>query len=297
MYSSSSLDEIQNEATDEEDLFEQEQRAPTLSSAGSDPKSHNRLCLNSSSGPPSHELDRRDVGADSQEKRAGELVMVSSSSSSSDLSHTNVQTGDCYGGDGHSVYDEGSVAAEYRKDQVASPDTQHFSTSEEISCSMENRENGRLLQPESFELLDISDFEDDVDDYHSDTSSLHVASLTPCREESSGHTDTSSLHVASLTPGPACREESSDHTDTSSLHVASLTPCREESSGHTDTSSLHVASLTPGPACREESSDHADTSRTSSLSSSQTSQSSNHAKNWLSQTSQKQGKHTPGTTV
>ena len=278
MYSSSSLDEIQNEATDEEDLFEQEQRAPTLSSAGSDPKSHNRLCLNSSSGPPSHELDRRDVGADSQEKRAGELVMVSSSSSSSDLSHTNVQTGDCYGGDGHSVYDEGSVAAEYRKDQVASPDTQHFSTSEEISCSMENRENGRLLQPESFELLDISDFEDDVDDYHSDTSSLHVASLTP---------------------GSTCREESSDHTDTSSLHVASLTPCREESSGHTDTSSLHVASLTPGPTCREESSGHTDTSRTSSLSSSQTSQSSNHAKTWLNtgQTSQKQGKHTPGTTV
>ena len=231
MYSSS-LDEIQNEATDEEDLFEQDERSPK---AASDPKngvSHHRPCLDSSSGPPSHELDGRDVGASPQEKRTGELVMVSSSSSSSDLSRNNVQTGACYGCDGHSgssVYGEGNLAAEsVRKNQVASPDTQHFLTPEETSC---NRENGSLLQPESFELLDISDFEDDVDDYHSDTSSLHVASHTP------------------------------------------------------------------GSTCREGSSDHADTSRTSSLSSSQTSQSSNHAKTWLSigQTPQKQGKHTPGT--
>ena len=234
MYSSS-LDEIQNEATDEEDLFEQDERSPNLSLAASDPKngvSHYRPSLDSSSGPPSHELDRRDVGASPQEKRAGEFVMVSSSSSSSGLSHNNMQTGDGYGVDGHSgssVYDEGSVAAESsRKDQVASPDTQRFSTPEETSC---NRENGSLLQPESFELLDISDFEDDVDDYHSDTSSLQVASCTP------------------------------------------------------------------GSTCRGGSSDHADTSRTSSLSSSQTSQSSDHAKTWLNtgQTPQKQGKHTPGT--
>ena len=215
MYSSSSLDEIQNEATDEEDLFEQEQRPPTLSLAASDPKnggSHHRPCLNSSSGPPSHELDRRDVGVDPWEKRAGELVMVSSSSTLSDLSHSNMQTGDCYGGEGgssSSVYDEGNVAAESgRKDQVASPGAQHFSTPVETSCDMEDSENGRLLQPESFELLDISDFEDDVDDYHSDTSSLHVASRTP---------------------GSAYREESSDASRTSSL-----------SSSQTSQSSNHV---------------------------------------------------------
>ena len=35
MYSSS-LDEIQNEATDEEDLFEQDERSPNLSLAASD---------------------------------------------------------------------------------------------------------------------------------------------------------------------------------------------------------------------------------------------------------------------
>ena len=213
MYSSS-LDEIQNEATDEEDLFEQDERSPK---AASDPKngvSHHRSCLDSSSGPPSHELDRRDVGASPQEKRTGEFVMVSLSSSSSDLSRNNVQTGDCYGSDGHSgssVYDEGNLAAESgRKDQVASPDTQHFSTPEETSC---NRENGSLLQPESFELLDISDFEDDVDDYHSDTSSLHVASHTPgstCRGGSSDHADTS--RTSSLSSSQT--SQSSSHAKT-----------------------------------------------------------------------------------
>lgn len=52
------------------------------------------------------------------------------------------------------------------------------SSPQEISC---DSENGRLLQPESYELLDISDFEEDVDDYRSDTTSLsfHKAGVIP----------------------------------------------------------------------------------------------------------------------
>ena len=246
MYSSSSTsspDEVQNNATDE-NLFEQEQRPPTLSLAASGPESgvsSNRPCLDNSSGPPSHELDQGDVGADSQEKRASD-----SSSSSSDFSHNHVQPGHYCGRDGHSgssVYDEGSVA-ESGKDHVASPDTQHFSTPEGISYNEETRENGRLLQPESFELLDISDFEDDVDDYHSDKSSLHIAGLTPrstCREE-----------------------ESSDHADTSRTSLN--TSQTSHSSNHAQTS-LNTSQTS-------HSSNHAQTS----LNTSQTSHSSNHAK-------------------
>lgn len=263
MYSSSSSssisspDEIQNKATDE-NLFEQEQRLPTLSLAASGPESGvstNRPCLDNSSGPPCHELDRGDVGADSQEKRGGELVSSSSSST-----HNHVQGGDYCGRDGDSgssVYDEGSVA-ESGKDHVASSDTQHFSTPEKISYNEETRENGRLLQPESFELLDISDFEDDVDDYHSDTSSLHITGLTPrstCREE-----------------------ESSDHADTSGTSLN--TSQTSHSSNHPQTS-LNTSQTS-------QSSNHAQTP----LNTSQTSQSSNHPQTSLntSQASQKQGK-------
>ena len=232
MYSSSSSstsspDEIQNKATDE-NLFEQEQRLPTLSLAASGPESRvstNRPCLDNSSGPPCHELDRGDVGADSQEKRGGELV-----SSSSSLTHNHVQAGDYCGRDGDSgssVYDEGSVA-ESGKNHAASSDTQHFSIPEEISYNEETRENGRLLQPESFELLDISDFEDDVDDYHSD--SLHITGLTPrstCREEeSSDHADTSGTSL-----NTSQTSQSSNHPQTS-LNTSQTS----QSSNHPQTS-------------------------------------------------------------
>ena len=143
----------------------------------------------------------------------GQNVVAPLFSSSPDR---NAQADDHHGSEllAFSTGEDGSIA-DPRKPQQTAPEGHRdvsvvssgalsaiLASPEEISCGSED---GRLLQPESYELLDISDFEEDVDDYRSDTSSLSFRK--PNVMPSMGDTEEPSLIQDCANP---CGEDSTE---------------------------------------------------------------------------------------